>query len=497
MAVRIPRFLRHASLYSLGTIMRNAASLLLLPVYTRYLTPAEYGLVELITVMTTLVGNLVSFDLNNGVFRYYNHAPSAEARQRLIMAAMVLGVLVNAAAGALLALCSPLLAQKFLGGTTNAYLLAWFSLSLVLEAICAVSFSHMRVDGKVGRFLATSTLRLVTQIAFNLYFLVVLKLGAASFIYGYLISCAIQVAAALPYTLSRGGLAFARSDIKRLVSFGGPLAMAGLATLYISTGDRFFLSQLNTLAAVGVYALAYRLAQALNTLVYAPFTQVWEVEQYRIHARPDMHPAFGVVFQATYSLLACCALGLALFAPDLLRLLATPAFYGAAAVVPILVLALLFSAMTDFARLGSLVGSRPINVVGGAMIGAILVTGCLIILVPRFGSMGAATAVAIAALARLIFEYRRARRLFDMELHWGPLALTLALCAAATLTVPYFAPLTWIGILAKGALWFAITVFTAVTTYRRVVGHPEQLRVAKQVLGRGHPERASAPAIAE
>lgn len=477
--------------------MRNAASLLLLPVYTRYLTPAEYGLVELITVMTTLVGNLVSFDLNNGVFRYYHHATSAEARQRLIMAAMVLGVLANSAAGALLALCSPLLAQNFLGSSGNAYLLAWFSLSLLLEAVCAVAFSHMRADGKVSRFLATSTLRLVAQIAFNLYFLVVLKLGAASFIYGYLISCAIQAAAALPYTLRHGSLAFTRSDIKRLIGFGGPLAIAGLATLYISTGDRFFLSRLNSLSAVGVYALAYRLAQALNTLVYAPFTQVWEIEQYRIHARTDMHPAFGVVFQATYSLLACCALGLALFAPDLLRLLATPAFYGAAPVVPILLLALMFTAITDFARLGSLVGSRPINVVGGAMIGAILVTLCLVILVPRLGSMGAASAVAIAALARLIFEYRRARQLFDMELHWGPLVLTLALCAAATLTVPYFAPLTWTGILAKGALWVAITVFTVVSAYRRVVAHPEQLRVAKQVLGRGSPAQALTPAVAE
>ena len=484
MALRIPRFLRHASLYSLGTIMRNAASLLLLPVYTHYLTPADYGLVELITVVTTLVGNLVSFDLNNGVFRYYSHAPTAEARQRLIMAAMALGVLVNSLAGAILAACSPLLAERFLGGTANAHLLAWFSLSLVLEAMCAVAFSHMRADGKVGRFLATSTLRLFSQIALNLYFLIVLRLGAASFIYGYLISCAIQAAAALPYSLRRGALAFSRDDVRKLVGFGGPLAIAGLATLYISTGDRFFLSHLHTLAEVGVYALAYRLAQALNTLVYAPFVQVWEVEQYRIHARPDMHPAFAMVFQATYSLLACAALGLALLAPDLLRLLATPPFYGAASVVPILILALLFTAMTDFTRLGSLVGSRPVNVVLGALLGAVIVTLLLVVLIPPLGSHGAASAVALAALARLVFEFRRARRLFDMQLHWLPLIATLLVCALATLAGQFLQPLTVLGLAAKGAIWLLVTAGVALFTYRRVVSNPLQLNIARRLLGR-------------
>ena len=41
----------HTSVYMFGEILRRSVSLIMLPIYTRYLTPADYGVIELLTML--------------------------------------------------------------------------------------------------------------------------------------------------------------------------------------------------------------------------------------------------------------------------------------------------------------------------------------------------------------------------------------------------------------------------------------------------------------
>ena len=340
--------------------------------------------------------------------------------------------------------------------------------------------------------MSLSIARLAMQIGLNLLFLIGLKLGAASLVYANLISCAVQSAGALTYTLRGGSWAYSKTDIRRLVVFGGPLAIAGLAGIYISSGDRFFLSRLNTLAEVGVYALAYRLSQAVNSLVYLPFLQVWEPEQFRVHARTDLHAAFALVFRIAFTGLALIAFSLAMFAPEVLRILATPAFYGAADAVPLLLLAVLFSAMTDFCRLGSLVGSRPFNVTTGAILGALVATAGFVFLIPPFGSRGAAASIAAGTLARLLFEHARARTLFDQKLVWTPIVALLISCAVVYLASRQLAPMQWTTVAVKLLSFVVVLVPSVVLVLRHVRNCPDSMAIVNRLIGRERPARSEA-----
>lgn len=485
MSFHIPRYFRHASLYSLGTILRSASSIFLLPLYTRYLTPADYGLIELVTVITGVIGTLVNFDLTNPIFRFYAEAQTREQKHRVIMSALLLTTIVNVAAALTMALAAPLLATHFLGGAQNAKYLVWISPWLLLEAWSAIPFCHMRADGQVGLFMSLSMVRLGIQIALNLYFLMALHLGPEALILANIISCATQAALSLVYSLRGGSLRVSKIAMRRLVSMGAPLALAGLATLCITFGDRFFLSKLNSLAAVGLYALAFRVSQAVNSLIYQPFLQVWEPEQFRLHGRKDLHVAFPLVFRTVFSGLTLAAFALALFIPEVLRVVATPPFYGAAGPLPFLLLSVLFSGMTDFCRVGSLVSSKTLNVTAGAIVGAVVAIGCFALLIPRLAAIGASIAMATAMLARLTFEYFKAKRYFDMHLQWTPIAVLLvaAACGLAVAQL-WTTPMTLAGITAKSLILIAVAAPALLSLYRNFRSNPRHLEILRTLTGK-------------
>ena len=62
---------KHTLIYSLGNFMQRIVSLLLLPVYTRFLTPHDYGVKELVALSTDVIGILLATAISGAIYRFY------------------------------------------------------------------------------------------------------------------------------------------------------------------------------------------------------------------------------------------------------------------------------------------------------------------------------------------------------------------------------------------------------------------------------------------
>ena len=103
-APTMSRLLRASSFYMLANVASRAVGFLAVPFYSRFLSPAEYGLIELIELSTQVVA--IAFGLQSigpAVTRVFHEQPSPEARG----AAVSTGVLSSALLGALVAGASP------------------------------------------------------------------------------------------------------------------------------------------------------------------------------------------------------------------------------------------------------------------------------------------------------------------------------------------------------------------------------------------------------
>ena len=439
-------------LYGIGSIARQLSSVVMVPVYTHVLSPSDYGAVEIVNLLTGALTLIAGMNLGEGIFRFYHSKESGTNGNKTISTALTLAIGFNLAGAALLTGLAPTLAKAFIAGSYSWTLIAVASATLVTEACISIVTCHMRAQGDARKFFITGMLRLGLQIGINILLLVHFRMGAMGMVLGGFLSTLVVALCILPYTLRRISFRFSTTSAWSLVSFGAPLVVANVANFYFQSSDRFFLGRFHGLAEVGIYALAVRLSQAYVSLIHDPFEQIWEPEKYRIWSVSQDTEPFRRVFRLVTAVLVFCGTSISVFAAEIFVVLAPRSFAGASSIAPVMIAAALFTALVRFCRFGSLIANRTKNIWRAAWISVIVMTFLLSILVPIYGAIGAAAAVAATAMVRLIIEERLARRFVNLELPWRNFIILLSVGALIVMGGTWIPASTAIGVLSKLAL---------------------------------------------
>src|SRR4030095_13503053 len=125
----------HTMIYAGGTLANRATSLLMIPFYTRFLAPPDYGVLELLGLTTFVIGAMVGLGLNAAIMRFYYDQPTDEGRREVISTAILFGIALLMVVYVVLFAASPLIALSvFKAQTYSGYLRIGF-LSLCLDTI--------------------------------------------------------------------------------------------------------------------------------------------------------------------------------------------------------------------------------------------------------------------------------------------------------------------------------------------------------------------------
>ena len=416
----------HTGVYGAGNLLRAASSLLLLPLYTRYLSPADYGLVELLNIVVDLTALATGMRIGAALFKFHSDAATEAARQRVIATLFSLLVL-SSLAGVLilLALSGPL--AGWLGappGFTVA--LRCLAFNLVLTSINETYFAWLRVKDRSTEFVVGSVGRYLLQVALNIAFIAYLDFGYWGIIWATLISQGLMAACSCVRMRRVAALQIDRALARRFVVFSAPIMLAALGTYYLNFGNRYFLKLYAGLESVGIYALAYRFGLTFLNLFWAPFSTFWAARQYDYAREPGAGRFFGEVFLAANLMLLPAAAGVAVLTPPFVRLVAAPGFWPANDIVPWLVGACVLWCWTDFFRFGMLRSARTGFIAIAEVATVLLITLLLVILVPRHGAVGAAQATFAAYALRLACTVLVSRKLFVVEVPWPRVGWLLA-----------------------------------------------------------------------
>ena len=444
--------IRHATIYGIGIVMGRIASFVMLPIYTRFLSPADYGVIELLTMTIDFVSVLLGLRVAEAIFRFYMTSDDPENRKDLISTALLAVLAVNAAGVLLLILFAHPLTALVLGANGRAGLLQLFALSLLFAGVGETVFVFIRAEQRPWLFVIFSTVRLILQLALSIYFVVLRRMHVEGVIYSAVLSGGISCVALGAYTVSRVGLRWSAAKARELISFSWPLMLSSIGAFYITFGDRFFLRAFSTMNAVGLYSLAYKFAFLLVALLWTPFANIWDSERYEICKRDDAKQTFGRVFALSSYLLIATSLVVGLFASDVLQVMAAPGFWGAARMVPLLLAAYVIQCWTGYANLGIMLSRDTKHITYATFLSVVVITIAYSTLIPRFGGMGAAWATLAGMVARFVWVYKTAKARYDMELPWRPV-IQLAGLALLSYAVAQLAP--------AGLIW-SIAIHTSV-----------------------------------
>ena len=417
---------RHTLVYGAGVLLSKAVSFIMLPVYTRFLTPADYGVMELIGMTLEIIAIVAGTKLALGIFRYYHKAETDAERNAVVSTAMTGLGASYAIVGLLSFLAAGQLSTLIFGTTAHAPLIRLAAMTLALQSLMIVPLAYARLRGHAMLFVVSNLAKLTVGLGLNILFVVHLRMGVQGVFLANLIATLVVGVTLGVYVVRSVGMAYSPKATRDLLRYGVPLIGTQLAAFLLTFGDRYFLKAAADETAVGLYSLAYQFGFLLAAIGYIPFEAVWEPARFQIAKRPDRDVLFNKGFRYMNVVLLTTAVGLSLFVPDLLRVMAAPAFHGAATLVPLILVAYILQGWTQIQDIGILVSERTgFHTLANWIAAAIALAGYAV-LVPRYLGFGAALSTLVAFAVRYGIIYTVSQRLWPVRYEWRPILMLSA-----------------------------------------------------------------------
>ena len=466
--------------YQLADVVSKFIAVLLLPVYTRYIDPAGYGVVELLANGVIFVSIVVRFGMIEAFLRFY--FTDTDQQRRDALARRAVGFLLIAStitAAGLTAAAAPLsrLVLSYRDPTTFrvAVLGLWSFTNLEL------AYGLLRVDERLRAYATASLANVGMTIAASVVLVVGLGDGARGLLLGNY-GASTVVLLALWWTM-RHRLAVRGARAERmavLLRFGLPTVPAEASVYALSIVDRYYIYHDRSQALAGLYSIAIKLAGAVAFIVRA-FQYAWPPLAYSITDDAEAGRLYGLV--TTYYLLVSgwVVAGLALLGRWILRLLAAHAYYGAYRALPWVALGwALYGLWVVFLVIAGRAKVTTRNF-PASLAGLVANVVLILTLVPPLGIAGAGIALCGAYVVMLGAMHLLTRRVFRVAFEWrrlAQLALLLGgLSAAGDVLLPTHG---LVGFLARAALFAAIPLVLLFTGF----AHPQELDQLRALIAR-------------
>lgn len=424
---------RHAVVYAIGNLLSKAVAFLMLPIYTRYLSPADYGVVALIDMTLDVVAIVAGQQIASGIFRFYHKADTDRERLDVIATAQGAMALSYLLVGSATFLAADPLARLIFDSEANAPLIRIAAMSFVLQCLVIVPMAFARVKDRSGLIVSTNMAKLVIQIVLNIVFIVVLGLGIRGVFLSTLFANLAVGVVLSTWTVRQAGLRISATVLRSLVRYGVPLMGMQAATFTMTFADRYFLQAAADEAAVGLYNLAYQFGFLMLIMGFAPVEMVWGPRRFQVAKGPDPGPVLARAFRLINVVVISVGVGIVLFVGDVLRIMTTPPFFPAAALVPIILIAYVFHGWAMMQDLGILVKERTELAAAVNWIAALVALAAFAILVPRYQAYGAALAAIAAFFVRWSLTYAVSQRVWPIRYDWPPVFRLLAVATGCSL----------------------------------------------------------------
>jgi len=428
---RLGELARHSAIYGLGSLVSRFIAVLLLPVYTRYLTPADYGLIETLIALSAILTVLLAAGVKSAFFRFYFDEKDHAGHLRVIRTSFWF-TMAMATAGLVagLVLAGPI--SQFLFGTaSHADLVRAAFVGLWANVNYEQLTSLFRVEQRSVAYLIATLINLTVTVGATLLLVVAWDVGPIGVIVGNFTGTLLVYLGLLAYRREQLGLEWDRELLREMNRFGMPLVPSALFLWALNFSDRFFLVKLSGPREVGLYSIGVRMASAI-ILFLAAFRTAWPAFAYSIEDDREAKRAYSFVLTYIVVITSWMALGLGVLAPWLVRLLTTPSFYSAERVVaPRAVAAAAFGAyIVVVIGIGRARKTRSNWVITGAA--CVLNVALNLLLIPPYGMVGAAIATIGAYATLFVGMAWRAQRIYPVPYQWRRVATAAGVAIALT-----------------------------------------------------------------
>jgi O-antigen/teichoic acid export membrane protein len=444
---------RHSAVYGLASVLDRVVSFIMLPVYTRLLTPADYGVLELLYLTNSVISLVIGMGLESAVSRFYFDYEKEEDRNKVVGTAVVgYGGMMIAISLFLMLFAAPM-SGLVLESSDQANLLIVSLASLGIGMVLPVYFAYMRVRQKSFEYMITKVGMTVLTLGLNILFVVVYPYGVMGVLMATLLTNVVFLILLSITTLRKTGISVKWPLLRDMLKFGWPLIPSNIGAYIVQASDRYFVKEYVSVAMTGIYSLGYKIGTLVNQFVTSPFLQVWAPRRYELFNTEGYEKIYPRIFTYFCTLSLFVGLMISLLAREIIKVVAAESFWEAYKVVPVVVLAYIIFSFHHHFNIGILMKKATKYVAYVNVLNGVLNVILNMLLIKPYGIFGAAVATLLCFIFKAALTFYFSNRLYPIHMEWRRVGLLFVMAF-----IVFFAGIQ----VETGSLWMDVVAKTGI-----------------------------------
>lgn len=406
MFTQIKHSFTQTAIYSIGNLSTKLIGLILLPLFTEYLTTSEYGILAILEATSQILIGVIALNLPLAMLRWASSERDKE-KQKSIVFTTTIAILLIVTLQLVTFLPNTNYFSELLFDNSNfSDYFFYLFLTVAFGIYNGIPLNLIRIKERATLFIAVSIIKFTTILLLNIYLITQLKLGVKGIIISQLFGEVILCLITAPLLIKNIKIKFDFYTFREMLLYGLPLILSTVSTFAFSFGDRYILQHYLNNASVGIYSMGYKIASILNMVILQSFQLGFLPIAYKKLGDKDEGAFFSKILTYYSFLLVIVALIISLFSKELLLLLAQKEEYFIAyTVVPIIAFSFVLKGIQYTFALSFHYSKKTTYNAIIVMLTAIINLSLNIILIQKVGYIGSAYSMFISILITLFISY--------------------------------------------------------------------------------------------
>lgn len=394
---------KNTIIITIGKICTQMITFFLLPVYTSILSTEEYGIVDLLNTLVSLCIPIVTFQIEQALFRHLIDSRKNESEIKNIISTTIITTIVQS----ILYLIIFYAVAPFIH---NDY--KYFLASNVIACIfSSIMLQISRGLGDNKRYAIGSFITAFTTVILNVVFIVLFKWGAYGMLFASLIAnigCCIYILLAKKIYNYIRVKAYSKELLKKLWKYSIPLIPNAISWWIFNSSDRIIVSSVLGIAQNGILSASYKFSSVYIT-IYNIFNMTW-TESASLHINDeDNSEFFSKIINTVLKLFTAICFGIIAFMPFIFPIMINKKFGEAYNQIPILMTSSLFNVLVGLISVIYIAKKDTKAVARTSIMSAIINLVINLVLIKFIGLYAASISTLVAYMSMGIY------RLYDVK----------------------------------------------------------------------------------
>ncbi len=421
---------KNSAIYSLGNISSKLVGFILLPVYTKFLTINDYGVLAILEISGQFLSAVLGLGLYFALNRWYWDADYQEKQSILFFNVLATIGLFSFLILTVMFMQAGALAQILFDSIKFTYYIKLLLIATFFNSISRATLNLMRIQERAALYAVANFVRFTVNLVFTIYFVVFLGRNVAGIYEAQILGFIVFFLIIAKYLLQNIKIKLDYPLIREMLIFGIPMILTSISGIILSITDRYSLRFLSDMGQVGIYSFGFKISNILK--VFLGQSIIWALTpiMYKVMKDASARAFYSKVLNYFAFILTLMVLGLSLFAREVIELIAQDKdYYLAYQVVPIIAYAILFDLLKNVSAIGINIARKTKTTAFIITFVALLNIGLNILLIPYYQAIGAAIATLISQLIAFILISKFGQKYFNIPYEYQKIFILLIISA--------------------------------------------------------------------